>query len=312
MSGGTSTERGGQDAARRSEEDDSDPRLDWASRLWRGAIDSLSRLVCLNNSASAHRSALQVALCFAGFALVWIFGGDYLLHTLVADQQQAASLQTVKGIAFVLLTSGVIFLLVRHQMAEALSANATLRESVERLGFVTEQAKVGYWHWDIVTDTFEWSPVGKRLLGIPADDVMSLERFHAALHADDRARVAGAMSACLSGSSSPDYHFEFRTVWPDGSVRWIEAIGSTTFEGGVAKRMAGISFDITERRQAEMALRESVERLRFVTEHAKVGYWHWDVATDAAYWSPVCKLLYGVPVDQEVTYEKISGGNPSG
>lgn len=273
-----------------------------ASRVWGKGVNTLSRLFCLNSSASAHRSALQVALCFAAFASVWIFGSDYLLQVLVADPRQAAAIQTVKGIAFVLATSGVIFLLVRQQMAEVLRANATLRESIERLGFVGEHANVGYWHWDVRTNCFEWSPVGLRLLGIPAEGEMSLERFYAALHPDDRANVERALGDCLKGTGSPDYHFEFRALWPDGSIHWIEAIGSTTFEGGVARRMAGISFDITERRAANQALRESVERLRFVTEHAKVGYWHWDVATDTAYWSPVCRQLFGLPVDQEINY----------
>ena len=203
------------------------------SRIWGLAVTTLSRLFCLKASMSAHRSAAQVALCFAAFSAVWIFGSDYLLQVLVSDPQQAAAIQTVKGIAFVLATSGVIFLLVRQQMGEALRANATLRESVERLSFVGEHANVGYWHWDIPANSFEWSPVGLRLLGIPAEGEMSLERFYAALHPDDRANVESALGACLTSVSSPDYHFEFRAVWPDGSIHWIEAIGGTTFEGNV-------------------------------------------------------------------------------
>jgi len=280
-----------------------DVRAGSISRIWGLAVTTLSRLFCLKSSMSAHRSAAQVALCFAAFAAVWIFGSDALLQALVADPRQAAAIQTVKGIAFVLATSGVIFFLVRQQMAEVLRANETLSESIERLGFVGERASVGYWHWDILTNSFEWSPVGLRLLGIPAESEMSLVRFYAALHPDDRADVESALGACLNTTSSPDYHFEFRAVWPDGSIHWIEAIGSTTFEGAVARRMAGISFDVTERRAANQALRESVDRLRFVTEHAKVGYWHWDVVTDAASWSPVCKQLFGLPVEQEITYD---------
>lgn len=267
--------------------------------FWRAATG----LYGSTRSVSARRSALQIALAYAALAVVWILGSDYLLSLLVSDPQQAASLQTAKGTAFVLLTGGLIFLLVRAEMNSALRANATLRDNMQRLGFVTEHAKVGYWHWDIPSNSFEWSPVGLRLLGIPANDAMSLERFYAAVHPDDRARVQQAMQQCVDGTSSPDYHFEFRAVWPDGSVRWIEAIGGATFTDGKPTRMAGISFDITERRQADVALRESVERLRFVTEHAKVGYWHWDVASDGADWSPVCKHLFGIPVDQDVTYE---------
>jgi PAS domain S-box-containing protein len=228
---------------------------------------------CGAEGATAGRLALQFALTYSAFATVWIFGGDYLLHRLVADVRLAADLQTAKGTAFVLATSYLIFVLVRSRMAAVFGASVTLRESVERLGFITENAKVGYSHWDAATKHIEWTAVGKRLAGIPPDERMTFARFLDAVHPDDRKQVNSAVRACLNATTRPSYHIEFRVIWPDGTQRWIEALGSATFDGNEPIRIAGISFDITERRQADDALRQSEARQRSLLEATSAMTW---------------------------------------
>jgi len=224
-------------------------------------------------TVAARRPALRVALIFAAFATAWIFASDYLLGTLVRDVRLASDLQTVKGMAFVLASSCLMFFLLRSQMAAALDANYTLCESVDRLGFITENAKVGYSHWVAATRQMEWSPVGKRLMGIPADERMTFARFLEAVHPDDRERVDGAVRACLNSARRPGYHIEFRVIWPDGTQRWIEAIGSATFDGNAPIRTAGISFDITERRKVHDALLHSEARHRSLIEATGAVTW---------------------------------------
>ena len=54
---------------------------------------------------------------------------------------------------------------------------------------------------------------------------------------------------------------EYRVLLPDGKERWLEALGNTTYDdAGQPKRMTGICVDITARKLAEEALRESEER----------------------------------------------------
>ena len=144
-------------------------------------------------------------------------------------------------------------------------------KSEDLLRFVTEHAVVGCWFLEFEPDRLEWSPICKRLFGVPEQEVVSYERFLAVLHPEDRERVDSAIRACLDSGGETGYESEYRTVWPDGSVHWIHSKGSASFAGGRPVRMAGVALDITDRKQAEDQLRRSEALLRSATENASVG-----------------------------------------
>ena len=66
---------------------------------------------------------------------------------------------------------------------------------------------------------------------------------------------------------------EYRIIRPSGEVRWVSDLGQVFFDKtGKPLRMIGIIQDITERKRAEEALRESEEKLRLLFDEAPVGY----------------------------------------
>jgi PAS domain S-box-containing protein len=150
-------------------------------------------------------------------------------------------------------TQGDVFLIVPEGriITDRKRAEEELAESEERMRFIADRAQIGYWDWQIATDRVEWSLITNQLLGIPPEDQMSYARFLAAVHPDDRERTDRATRACLESGGKEGYDVEFRTLWPDESVRWIRGKGNATFEDGKPVRMAGLAFDITERKQQE-------------------------------------------------------------
>jgi PAS domain S-box-containing protein len=143
----------------------------------------------------------------------------------------------------------------RKQVEEA------LRESEEQLRLASESAKLGLWHWNVERDILTWTDRCKALFGLPADIEMSYQVFLDALHPDDRQRVQDMLPLLEEGQLGR-HEIEYRTVWPDGTVRWLAARGSASYD---AKKKPissmGVIFDITERKQAEQALQQTYEAL---------------------------------------------------
>jgi len=111
------------------------------------------------------------------------------------------------------------------------------------------------------------------------------------IHPDDREQMAQIMER----AEGKEFDAEFRIFRPDGSVRWIRDRGfPIRDQSGQVYRIAGIANDITERKLAEEALRESEERFRQLAENIREVFW---------LRSPDFKqLLYVSPM-----YEKVCG-----
>jgi PAS domain S-box-containing protein len=143
-----------------------------------------------------------------------------------------------------------------HKLSEQ---QETLRESEERLNLAIQAAALGTWDWDIARDTLVWSPRCLALFGLTSDTPMTYQRFLEAVHFEDRECTDKAVRTALKRRE--DYDVEMRTIWPDGSLRWVSSRGRAYYDdSGQPVRMSGAVLDITNRKRAEESLRQSERR----------------------------------------------------
>jgi PAS domain S-box-containing protein len=133
-------------------------------------------------------------------------------------------------------------------------AETELALANDRLRLAMQSGKSVAWDWDVKSGRDSWFGDLQTVFGIPSDSfVGDVEDFRRRVHPEDRERVRGATNDAMAGHKP--YAAEFRILWPDGTVRWVEATGKFYYSpDGEAVRMLGMDVDITERKRAEEAL----------------------------------------------------------
>jgi PAS domain S-box-containing protein len=138
------------------------------------------------------------------------------------------------------------------------SAERALRESEERWQLAVAGSDEGVWDWNVVTDTFWFSPRWKSALGFSDDEIVNArESWFQRVHPDDLATMERELQVHLKQRSDL-YHCEYRMRHKDGSWRWSLARGKAHFDAeGRALRMLGTQIDITAQKQLEVELRSA-------------------------------------------------------
>ncbi|MBI4913453.1 MAG: PAS domain S-box protein [Acidobacteria bacterium] len=170
------------------------------------------------------------------------------------------------------LAKGVQHLLVLcTDISERVSAQKSLQRTNEQLSLAQRSAGEGIWDWDVRTGRIEWSPELFALFGLEQKEAPSFDLWRKVIHPLD-AHLAETRIEEAIRDHKPLYS-EYRVVLGSGEIRWVLALGDTTYDpGGEPIRMAGICLDVSDRKQAEERLRESESRFRTVVEQAGDGF----------------------------------------
>ncbi|WP_119153500.1 PAS domain S-box protein [Caldimonas tepidiphila] len=165
---------------------------------------------------------------------------------------------------------GVIYANGRDVSRERAQAEELARTNAARLRLALAVGEMGVWEWDVRSDRVRWLEGAAALHGCapheqPAD--FTMERYAQLIHVDDRGRLKASIEAAISGGRIQ--RVEYRTIWPDGSVHWLEARGEMFFDAeGRPAVMSGVTVDMTRRKKTERDLefiaRASAELARLV------------------------------------------------
>ena len=189
-------------------------------------------------------------------------------------------------------------------ITELKQAETVLQESEERFRTIVEGSPDPIF---IQTEKkFAYlNPAAIRLFGAEKpEDLLGkpvMDRFHPAYHDVIKERIRQ-----LNEDRKPvRKQLEVKYIKLDGSEVWVETAG----EPIVYKEKNGalvFARDITERKHAVDALKISSERLLFATEGANLGIWNWNTVTGELIWSNQCKALFGIGLDETMSYQRFS------
>jgi PAS domain S-box-containing protein len=144
----------------------------------------------------------------------------------------------------------------QEQIAETKHAQEMLERGKESMQLAQQYVGIGIWEWDLQTGELAWSDEIRRLHGIEVEKFDGrYESWMESIVPEDRQQVHQSITEALANKG--EYEVQYRAIFADKSLHWLEARGRTIVISDTPVRMLGVAMDVTSRKAAEQALRQS-------------------------------------------------------
>ncbi len=184
---------------------------------------------------------------------------------------------------------------VQTDIHERRLAEEAARANAQWLELAVDATELGLWDWRAADDRLLWSPRCASMLGYTQDELPPTAKAWIALnHPDDQAEAGRQFRLHVRGDI-PQIRVEIRCRARDGRWVWILSNGRVIERDaqGRAVRAVGTHQDISQLKNAELALRESEARLRTVVDNSPIGIFLADTDGSILYSNPAILRLHG-------------------
>ena len=185
------------------------------------------------------------------------------------------------------------FAVAALQIDRANQTKEALRQSEERWQLALQANNDGIWDHNLQTNCQILSDRGLEILERGPEEVKDFSQYLSYIHPDDLEIMQSNWQQHLHRKTS-HYRCEYRIQCPDGREKWVLARGRAIWdESGNPVRAVGSLTDISDRKQTEIAFKQSEDRLSIAIEGSGMATWDLDLRTNRVIWSANLFSLFG-------------------
>lgn len=199
------------------------------------------------------------------------------------------------------------FYFVDGDLGDRTTTQTALRESQQQLQLALRVAKMGVWYWDVATNLITWTAEAERVFGLEAGTFGgSLSAFLERLHPDELEPVNRALQRALDGQEV--YQIEYRTIFPDGTIHWIEAQGDVLRDdGGQPISMIGVVRDVSDRKRDQKEQARLLSILEATSDFVGTA----DSRGQVLYMNRAAREMVGLPPEEAIAHRSLSDNHPA-
>ena len=212
------------------------------------------------------------------------------------QEHRAAMIASV----IVFTTQGAwIIALLRNRRRRRRSEEA-LRESEERMSLAAEAASLGFWAWDLASNSVWTTEKCRSLLECGPAEANTYQSLLRNLHPEDRAATEQAAQDALR--TGKGFYCEYRVCTGSTADRWISARGRVHSDpSGNPVQMLGVCIDITAQKEAAEMVRRSESRLSSAVQVAALGLYERRDGTNMVYLDERARVMLGISEEDTST-----------
>jgi len=245
-----------------------------------------------------NKAAFKIALIYLVFSVLWILFSDQVLYSFVSTPQILTKIQTIKGWAFVLITSALIFFLLQKEIRLQMLARNQLRASEEKYRKVVDNTPDLLYRTDPGGKIVFISPSVYPLSGYSVEEALDMNMAEEVyLYPEERERLLNELQ-----NKGFVKNFEARLARKDGSVWWASTNAHFHRDGdGNILGVEGITRDVTRKKKFEQALLAREQQLRAILEANPDPMVMYDLNGFPQYINPAFSQVFGW------TFEELEG-----
>jgi PAS domain S-box-containing protein len=245
---------------------------------------------------SGEYVSFKITIIYASFSALWILLSDQILYFMVKAPEIMTKIQMIKGWVFVLTSALIIFFLLKKEIRKHIQVEEALKESESRHNKMV--ANIG----DVIAiidrdgvNRYKSANIEK-LFGWKPEDVVGVSTWKN-IHPDDLEFMQQFFGKLMSEPDAPGAT-ECRYKCKDGSYRWIEFTGTNLLHDPDINGFLGNYHDITNRKQSENLLKQSLSLLNATQQLAKIGGFEIDLEKKITFWTDEVYRIHDLQLDR--------------